>query len=115
VTSPAVIQENLLNAVQSTRAHDSGDVFSPPVQTEVKEQATYCDTTTEANITFVGEAPQGTRVFIARSLLQRNRPDGKPTLTGITISLGGGGDGGITDEAKVYRPPAKFVATAAPK
>lgn len=68
VTSPAVVQQNLLNAIKSTRAHDSSQLFSPPSQSEVKEQATYCDSTEAKNITFVAEAPGGMRVFVARDL-----------------------------------------------
>jgi hypothetical protein len=68
VTSPAVVQQNLLNAIKSTRAHDSSQLFSPPSQTEVKEQATYCDSTEAKNIVFAAEAPGGTRVFVSRDL-----------------------------------------------
>jgi hypothetical protein len=68
VTSPAVVQQNLLNAIRSTRAHDSAQLFSPPSQTEVKEQATYCDSTEAKNIVFAAEAPGGMRVFVSREL-----------------------------------------------
>ncbi|KAK3359758.1 hypothetical protein B0T25DRAFT_533783 [Lasiosphaeria hispida] len=68
VTSPAVVQQNLLNAIQSTRAHDSSQVFSPPQQNEVKEQATYCDSTPATNLDFAAEAPGGMRVFVAKDL-----------------------------------------------
>ncbi|AEO63296.1 uncharacterized protein THITE_2108342 [Thermothielavioides terrestris NRRL 8126] len=68
VTSPAAVQQNLLNAIKSTRAHDSATLFSPPQQTEVKEQATYCDATPAQNITFAAEAPRGMRVFTAKDL-----------------------------------------------
>lgn len=68
VTSPAVIQQNLLNAIKSTRAHDSSSLFSPPKQAEVKEQATYCDSTPAQNIVFAAEAPGGMRVFLDRSM-----------------------------------------------
>ncbi|KXX73784.1 Heat shock cognate 90 kDa protein [Madurella mycetomatis] len=68
VTSPAVIHQNLLNAIKSTRAHDSSSLFSPPQQTEVKEQATYCDSTPAQNIAFAAEAPSGMRVFLDKSL-----------------------------------------------
>lgn len=68
VTSPAVVQQNLLNAIKSTRSHDSTQLFSPPSQTEVKEQATYCDSTEAKNIVFAAEAPGGMRVFVSRDL-----------------------------------------------
>ncbi|KAL2129946.1 hypothetical protein VTI74DRAFT_7070 [Chaetomium olivicolor] len=68
VTSPATIHQNLLNAIKSTRPHDSSTLFSPPSQTEVKEQATYCDSTPAQNITFAAEAPRGMRVFVSRDV-----------------------------------------------
>ncbi|KAI1080641.1 hypothetical protein F5B20DRAFT_538419 [Whalleya microplaca] len=67
VTNPAIIQQNLLNAVKSTRAHDSSQLFSPPTTREVKEQATYCDDTAGQDLTFVAEAANGMRVFIANA------------------------------------------------
>jgi hypothetical protein len=68
VTNPAVIQRNLLNAINSTRPTDANGVFSPPSQTTVKEQATYCDDTPGQNIDFAAEAPGGMRVFVSKSL-----------------------------------------------
>ncbi|KAJ9139369.1 Sacsin [Pleurostoma richardsiae] len=68
VTSPAVIQQNLLNAIKSTRAHDSSHLFSPPRAEEVKEQASYCDSKPAHNINFAAEAPNGMRVFVAKDL-----------------------------------------------
>lgn len=68
VTNPAVIQRNLLNAINSTRPHDSSELFSPPAQATVKEQATYCDDTPSHNINFAAEAPKGMRVFVAKDL-----------------------------------------------
>ncbi|KAK5656128.1 hypothetical protein OQA88_4888 [Cercophora sp. LCS_1] len=68
VTSPAAVQQNLLNAIKSTRAHDSSKLFSRPQQTEVKEQGTYCDAKPAQNINFAAEAPGGMRVFVAKNL-----------------------------------------------
>lgn len=68
VTSPAVVQQNLLNAVNATRPHGSSDVFSEPQVTEVKEQATYCDKNSAHNITFAAEASNGMKVYVAREL-----------------------------------------------
>ncbi|KAM0523053.1 hypothetical protein ACHAPE_001545 [Trichoderma viride] len=68
VTNPAVVQQNLLNAVNATRAHGSDRVFSEPQVNEVKEQATYCDKTPAQNITFVAEASNGLKVFVAKDM-----------------------------------------------
>ncbi|WQF79713.1 Putative histidine kinase/HSP90-like ATPase superfamily [Colletotrichum destructivum] len=68
VTNPATVEQNLLNAINSTRAHDSDSVFSPPSVNEVKEQATYCDSTPAQNIVFAAEASNGMKVFVSRTL-----------------------------------------------
>ncbi|KAI0470885.1 hypothetical protein GGR56DRAFT_118362 [Xylariaceae sp. FL0804] len=81
VTNPAVVQQNLLNAIKSTRAHDSSHLFSPPTTQQVKEQATYCDDTAGKDLTFVAEASNGMRVFVSNNL--------------TTSSPGGGGGSGF--------------------
>jgi hypothetical protein len=68
VTNPAIVQQNLLNAVNATRAHDSDTVFSRPNQNEVKEQATYCDSSPAQNIIFAAEAANGMKVFVSKNL-----------------------------------------------
>lgn len=68
VTSPAVVQQNLLNAVNATRPHGSSSVFSNPEVNEVKEQASYCDKKPAQNIAFVAEASNGLKVYVSRDL-----------------------------------------------
>jgi hypothetical protein len=68
VSSPAAVQQNLTNAIQSSRAHDSSTLFSPPTQQTVKEQASYCDSTSAHNITFLADAANGTRIFISKTM-----------------------------------------------
>ncbi|CAJ2508239.1 Uu.00g094250.m01.CDS01 [Anthostomella pinea] len=68
VTNPAIVQQNLLNAIKSTRAHDSSHLFSPPTTQDVKEQATYCDDTAGKDLTFVAEASNGIRVFVSNAV-----------------------------------------------
>lgn len=68
VTNPAVIQQNLLNAIRSTRAYDSSSLYSPPATREVKEQATYCDDTAAKDLTLVAEASNGMRIFVSSNL-----------------------------------------------
>lgn len=68
VTSPAVVQNNLLQAIRSTRPHDSNRVFSPPQTQEVKEQATYCDSQPAQNIVFAAQAPRGMKVYLHKEL-----------------------------------------------
>ncbi|KAF2970010.1 hypothetical protein GQX73_g3513 [Xylaria multiplex] len=65
VTNPAVVQQNLLNAIKSTRAYDSSLLYSPPTTREVKEQATYCDDTAAKDLTLLADASNGMRVFVS--------------------------------------------------
>ena len=67
VSSPAAVQQNLLNAIQSSRAHDSSTLFSPPTTQTIKEQASYCDATSAQNITFLAAASNGIRIFVSKS------------------------------------------------
>lgn len=68
VTSPAVVQNNLLQAIRSTRAHDSSNVFSQPQTQEVKEQSTYCDSKPAQNIVYAAQAPRGMKVYLHKEL-----------------------------------------------
>ncbi|KAI2470275.1 hypothetical protein F4781DRAFT_181900 [Annulohypoxylon bovei var. microspora] len=68
VTNPAIVQQNLLNAVKSTRAHDSSQLYAPPSTREVKEQATYCDDTIGKDLYFVADASNGMRVFVSNGI-----------------------------------------------
>ncbi|KAF5002649.1 hypothetical protein FGRMN_187 [Fusarium graminum] len=68
VTSPAVVQQNLLNAVKSTRAYGSDSVFSEPQVNQVKEQATYCDKTPAQNITFIADTSNKMKVFVSKDV-----------------------------------------------
>ncbi|CCD56105.1 hypothetical protein BofuT4_P152370.1 [Botrytis cinerea T4] len=77
VTSNGAIKQNLLNAIQSSRAHDSSDLFSPPSTNQVKEQAEYCDSTSGQNLSYFADASNGTRIFISND---RQSPD-SPNLT----------------------------------
>ncbi|KFX86961.1 hypothetical protein V490_08690 [Pseudogymnoascus sp. VKM F-3557] len=72
VSSPGAVQQNLVNAVQSSRAHNSSSVFTPPTVNQVKEQATYCDTTPGQNIAHIGEASNGMRIYTSRDMSVTN-------------------------------------------
>ncbi|KAH8821460.1 hypothetical protein F5884DRAFT_867485 [Xylogone sp. PMI_703] len=68
VSSPAAVQQNLMNAIQASRAHDSSSLFSPPSTQVIKEQAAYCDSTHSQDITFLADASNGMRIFVAKAL-----------------------------------------------
>ncbi|RCI16057.1 hypothetical protein L249_2073 [Ophiocordyceps polyrhachis-furcata BCC 54312] len=96
VTNPAVVQQNLLNAIKATRAHGSDSVFSQPTVREVKEQATYCDRTAATNMVFAAEASNGIKVFVARELagasaaaLIRAQGASINSFAGLLVEVGG--------------------------
>ncbi|KAI9736856.1 MAG: hypothetical protein M1818_005907 [Claussenomyces sp. TS43310] len=68
VTSPHALNQNLVNAIQASRAHDSSTLFSPPQTNQVKEEATYCDAKPSHNIMQVGDAHNGMRIYVAKDL-----------------------------------------------
>jgi len=68
VSSPHAIQQNLMNAIQSSRPHDSRSLFSPPTTKTVKEQSSYCDSTPATNITFLADASNGMRIFVSKEM-----------------------------------------------
>lgn len=67
VSSPHAIQQNLMNAIQASRAHNSAKLFSPPTTNTVKEQTTYCDSTPLMNIAFLADAANGTRIYLSKT------------------------------------------------
>lgn len=64
VTSPAALQANLLAAIRASRPHNANYVFSKPTTNVIKEQATYCDSTTEHNMICLAETNNSTRIFV---------------------------------------------------
>ena len=68
VSSPHAVQQNLINAIQSSRAHDSSTLFSPPTTQTIKEQGSYCDSTPAQNIMFLADTSNGMRIFVSKSL-----------------------------------------------
>ncbi|CAK7243666.1 MAG: hypothetical protein STHCBS139747_005192 [Sporothrix thermara] len=68
VTSPAAVQQNMLNAIRATRPYGSESLYTPPTTNEVKEQATYCDSNHAHDLAMVAQAPHGMNVFLDRGV-----------------------------------------------
>lgn len=66
--SPVATQNNLLQAIRASRAHDSSGVFNPPQTQEVKESATYCDSKPAQDLVFAAQAPRGMKVYLSKHL-----------------------------------------------
>lgn len=103
VSSPQAVQKNLFNAIQSSRAHDSSTLFSRPSTTHVKEQSTYCDSTPAQNITFLADASNGMRIFVAKNL-----PSATDFLSNNSSALNNFAST-LFDVAAVYNLPRKAL------
>ena len=68
VTAPHHLQQNLFNAIQASRAHNSTSVISQPAVNDVKEAGgSYCDARPGQNISFIGETSQ-VRIFLSNTV-----------------------------------------------
>ncbi|KAG9677806.1 hypothetical protein KCU99_g4462, partial [Aureobasidium melanogenum] len=68
ITPPHQITQNLISAVNSSRAHDSSALFSPPTENTVKETPSYCDSTPGQDLTFIGNTSAGVKIFLANAI-----------------------------------------------
>ena len=68
VTAPHHLQQNLVNAIQASRAHNSTSVTSQPAVNDVKEAGgSYCDARPGQDISFVGETCK-VRIFLSNAV-----------------------------------------------
>lgn len=69
VTAPHHLQQNLLNAIQASRAHNSTSVMSQPAVNDVKEAGeSYCDARPGQDISFIGETSK-VRIFLSNTVV----------------------------------------------
>ncbi|KAI5210532.1 hypothetical protein E4T39_00310 [Aureobasidium subglaciale] len=73
ITPPHQITQNLISAVNSSRAHDSSSLFSPPAENMVKETPSYCDSSPGHDLTFVGNTSAGVKIFLANAVPASSR------------------------------------------
>ena len=68
VTAPHHLQQNLVNAIQASRPHNSTSVVSQPTVNDVKEAGgSYCDARPGQDITFIGET-SNVRIFLSNTV-----------------------------------------------
>ena len=68
VTAPHHLQQNLVNAIQASRAHNSTSVISQPAVNDVKEAGgSYCDARPGQDISFIGETSH-VRIFLSNTV-----------------------------------------------
>ena len=70
VTAPHHLQQNLVNAIQASRAHNSTSVNSQPAVNDVKEAGgSYCDARPGQDISFIGETSE-VRIFLSNVVVR---------------------------------------------
>ena len=68
VTAPHHLQQNLVNAIQASRPHNSTSVVSQPAVNDVKEAGgSYCDARPGQDISFIGETLK-VRIFLSNTV-----------------------------------------------
>lgn len=72
-TAPHHLQQNLVNAIQASRAHNSKTVVSQPAVNAVKETHSYCDARPGQNITYFADSSSGIKIFLINSIVDRNK------------------------------------------
>ena len=69
VTAPHHLQQNLVNAIQASRAHNSKSVISQPAVNDVKEASgSYCDARPGQDISFIGQTSSQIRIFLSNNV-----------------------------------------------
>ncbi|KAL9097698.1 MAG: hypothetical protein Q9165_000024 [Trypethelium subeluteriae] len=72
VTAPHATYQNLLNAIDASRSHDSTSVFSSPATNIIKEQASYCDTAPGQDISYYGSSAPGIKIFMSNAIADKS-------------------------------------------
>ena len=73
VTSPQQLHQNLINAIKASRPHNSKNVVSAPVISDVKETNTFCDAKPGQNISFVSTVQPNMKVFLSNTLENKDK------------------------------------------
>lgn len=73
VANPQHLQQNLVNAIKASRPHNSQSVVSAPVVNDVTETQTFCDAKPGQNISLVGEASSGIKIFVSNTLANKQK------------------------------------------
>lgn len=73
VTAPHQLQQNLINAIKSSRAYNSQSVISRPEVNNVSETQTFCDAKPAQDITFYSQTSFGVKLYLSKSLADKNK------------------------------------------
>ena len=72
VTAPHQLRQNLLSAIEASRANDSSAIFSHPQTNEVKETHSYCDQRPSHNLSFYATSTRRIKIFLSNDLADKD-------------------------------------------
>lgn len=73
VTSERNVHQNLVNAVNACRSHNSNSVFNQPTTTNVEEaKGSYCDSTSAQDLSFLADTAAGIKFYISNHVPRRD-------------------------------------------
>ncbi|TKA67206.1 hypothetical protein B0A55_09449 [Friedmanniomyces simplex] len=73
VTSPRALQQNLQNAISSTRPYNPRTLFHPPQTNEIKETPSYCDSKPGHDLQYITDLPpHGIKLFLSSRTVDAN-------------------------------------------
>ncbi|MCJ1385120.1 hypothetical protein MMC17_008239 [Xylographa soralifera] len=73
VTAPHELQQNLINAVKSARAHNSQTVVSRPEVNNVSETQTFCDAKPAQDISFYALTSSGVKIYVSNAMVNKDK------------------------------------------
>ncbi|MCJ1395782.1 hypothetical protein MMC18_008668 [Xylographa bjoerkii] len=73
VTAPHELQQNLVNAIKSARAHSSQNVVSRPEVNSVSETQTFCDAKPAQDISFYALTSSGIKIYLSNAMVNKDK------------------------------------------
>ena len=72
-TAPHQLQQNLINAIKSSRSYNSSSVVSNPATNYVRETQTFCDAKPAQNISFIAQTSMGINIYLSNTMADKNK------------------------------------------
>ncbi|KAI9844962.1 MAG: hypothetical protein M1838_001946 [Thelocarpon superellum] len=72
VTAPFRLRQNLVSAINASRAHDSAHLYSRADASNVKETSSYCDERPGHDISFAADSTVGIKIFLSNALADKS-------------------------------------------
>ena len=69
VTAPHQMRQNLLSAIQKSRAYNSNALSARGETNQIAEKKSYCDEKAAQNLTFVADGKHGIHIFVSQQII----------------------------------------------